>query len=162
MKLLQYGLIFYNYIRSNFKVMKKTLPVLVILSLVLGCKKDTTLKSTGLTGKWDLVEVLYATSGYTVSNTVSYAVGQGNFIQFNADSTRIFYTEFKMMSAGPVAYHIIKYNSTFGLQTYDQWFGSNTKAGQPFKMHGDTLTLGPAVPMDDFVPYEVGEVFVRQ
>lgn len=123
--------------------MKKTIFLTVVVITIFGCKKDlqTTHINTQIAGgslfdKWELRR----TSG-GLQPDVNYAAGNGNIVQFKADSTYAFYVGGDAVSKHGT-FHITKNTLTMGAITFDMIYYDGAGFGEPITLHNDSLTIG--------------------
>jgi len=131
-------------------VMKKYLFLLFILFIAFSCKKGNVIPRAGLTGKWEL----RITSGGISGATTNYAAGNGNTLQFNADSTFAQYQNFHLVNQG--TYSIVKNGGAIiGLTNQDALY-YNHLFGGVMQLNDNTLVVRDNVD-DGFI-----STYVRQ
>jgi len=120
----------------------KTFTLVAMMALcMLACTKPQPL-SPYLFGKW---EVRKTYGGFIIPPDSTYKPGNGNVIQFNADSTYNHYTLAGLVSKG--TFHIRTGAFKNGATTYDEiYFDSDTSARSLIILSGDMLTLKPMIP----------------
>jgi hypothetical protein len=124
--------------------MKKVLLIIVVISSLTACKKTgTPLPSGGLFGKWELHERY---GGNIYPSDTTYAPGNGNILQFNADSTYKSYTEGTLNRSGIFHTRVhISYQMTAA--RYDElYFDNDTSYNSLINLRGNAFTLTPVMP----------------
>jgi hypothetical protein len=120
----------------------KTVTVVALLVLcALACTKPQPL-SPYLFGKW---EVRKTYGGFIIPPDSTYKPGNGNIMQFNADSTYNHFTPAGLVAKG--TFHIRAGAFKNGTTTYDEiYFDNDTSARSLIILNGDMLTLKPLIP----------------
>ena len=125
------------------KTVKYIVFVLSAVFLIVGCRKElsvTHIKNSSvddaLFAKWELRQ----TNG-GLQPGVAYASGNGNIVQFNADSTYAIYTGGDAVSKRGT-FHITKTALTMGAATFDVIYYDHATCGEPIVLQGDSLTIG--------------------
>jgi hypothetical protein len=131
--------------------MKKPLFIVLILLIVLGCKKEKkTLPTPGLFGTWELRHGYGGIAGISVA----YPPGNGQKIQFNADSTFKMFQQLNITNQG--TFSIVKNGITVGQSKFDAIYFDHNTAGQIIEIKSDTLSM-----WNDF-PDAMTSVYVKQ
>jgi len=115
--------------------MKKYWAILFVIVAITSCKKEKTDQTVaGLTGKWELSLQSDITGIHT------YALGAGNTLQFNADSTFIQYRANQLVDQG--SYHVIKNGITIpsGFK-FDALYYNHSTFSNELQIKPDTLFI---------------------
>jgi len=113
-----------------------------IVFFAVSCKKGNEPLNTNLFGKWEARRV-YGGNIYPPDST--YAVGNGNIMQFNTDSTYIHYINNKPSNQG--AFHIRRNGFKINQAVYDEiYFDSDTSFKSLISLNNSTLTIKPLIP----------------
>ncbi|MDP9082003.1 MAG: hypothetical protein M3O71_31700 [Bacteroidota bacterium] len=121
--------------------MKKIALVLFVALIVAGCRKDKIIKkttpatSTALFAKWEL---WYQDGG--LQPGVSFAPGNGNIVQFNADSTYVFYQKAAVIKQG--TFHIQENAYSLGAGKVAYIYYDHNASGEVLQLKKDTLIIG--------------------
>ncbi|MFI5140342.1 MAG: hypothetical protein ACHQIM_21160 [Sphingobacteriales bacterium] len=121
--------------------MKKFLFAAFLMVSIVACKKGGSI-SPALFGKW---EVTRTYGGFIIPPDSTYKPGNGNILQFNADST---YARFaKGQQTGQGVFHIIKNGFKNNQTSYDEiYFDGDSSFRSIITLNNDLLTLKPLIP----------------
>ena len=114
--------------------MRAFLFVLCIAAVAMGCKKDSQPNSP-LFGKWEL---RIQRSGWQPDK--NFAAGNGNILQFNADSTYKFYVGGAVTKQG--TFHIAKPAYAQTPENINLIYYDKSTDGELIDVQNDKLTLG--------------------
>ena len=122
--------------------MKRIAFVLFVAVIAAGCGKDKIVKktipatSTALFAKWEL---WYQDGG--LQPGVSFAPGNGNIVQFNADSTYVFYQKGIITKQG--TFHVQENSYSLGINgKVDYIYYDHNATGEVLQLKKDTLIIG--------------------
>ena len=126
------------------KTVKAFFFVFCFAAITMGCKKDlqgTTINklkaaaNSPLFGKWEL-----RIQRGGLQPDVNFAAGNGNIVQFNADSTYAFYIDDAVTKQG--TFHITSQAFAQGPEKLDLIYFDKIAAGEVIWLQDGTLTLG--------------------
>jgi hypothetical protein len=132
--------------------MKKILCLILAVSGFAACKKSGTPSHTGgLIGKWELHRRY---GGFIIPPDTTYKPGNGNILQFNADSTYKRYTNGTLTQSG--IFHTRNYFSDrMTAARFDElYFDSDTAAKSLVNVSGTLLAVGSLIPDVGTTVYE--------
>jgi len=134
--------------------MKKILWILLVVSSFAACKKNSVgpvVLNGNLFGKWEL-HMRYG--GFIIPPDTTYKPGNGNILQFNADSTYKSYTNGTLTQSG--IFHTRNYVSDeMTAIRYDElYFDSDTSAKSLINVSGTILTIRSQIPDIGTTAYE--------
>ncbi|MDB4919761.1 hypothetical protein [Mucilaginibacter sp.] len=115
--------------------MKIFLFLICIASTIAGCKKGNP-EPSGLVGTWELRHY----SGTIAGVSKELPKGNGKLIQFNADSTCKFFTNFKQDNQG--TFKIVKSGVTWGDAKYDAIYFGENESPSFMVLKADSLIIG--------------------
>jgi hypothetical protein len=121
--------------------MKVFLFIFCIAVIVISCKKESqgpkikNITNSALFAKWEL---RYQNGGLMPQK--AFAPGNGNIIQFNADSTYKFYQGFSVTGQG--TFHIIEKSFTTVPEKLNFIYYDHSSIGDLIALKNDTLTIG--------------------
>jgi len=116
--------------------MKRYLLIVLVLGTFIACKKKGVSPSINVIGKWELARRY---GGNILPADTAYKPGNGNILQFNADSSFKQYTNGALTTSG--TFHIYKNQLYFNTNSYnDQAFS------YMISISGGLLTFKPMMP----------------
>ncbi|MCR8561259.1 hypothetical protein KXD93_26640 [Mucilaginibacter sp. BJC16-A38] len=121
--------------------MKRIAFVLFVALIAAGCRKDKIIKkttpatSTALFAKWEL---WYQDGG--LQPGIYFAPGSGNIVQFNADSTYVFYQKAVVIKQG--TFHIQENAYSLGAGKVAYIYFDHSTTSEPLQLKKDTLIIG--------------------
>jgi len=122
--------------------MKTFVLAAAIIICMSSCKKGDQPLNSNLFGKWEARRI-YGGNIYPPDST--YAIGNGDIMQFNSDSTYVHYINNKQNAQG--TFHIRKDGFKINQATYDEIsFDSDTSAKSLISLNNGTLTIKPLMP----------------
>jgi hypothetical protein len=117
--------------------MKKFLFIICLVIVVTSCKKGTVKpQNVSLIGKWELRHY----SGTIAGVIKDLPAGNGNLLQFNADSTYIHFANFTQDYQG--RFKIIKNGIDWGSEKHDAIYFSVDNDPNYLIIKADSLTIG--------------------
>ncbi len=125
--------------------MKVFLVVFFAALIAVACKKESTgakMKNSAnnsLFARWELRVLRGGLQPYT-----NFAPGNGNMLQFNADSTYAFYQNNNITSQG--TFHIVPNAFVQGPEPPDLIYYDHNTSGEVLFLKNDTLTIGSSAP----------------
>lgn len=124
--------------------MKKILWFILAVSSLAACKKARTpLLSGGLIGKWELHERF---GGNIYPSDTVYARGNGNILQFNADSTYKSYVNGTLSRSG-IFHTRVHFSEQMTAIRYDElYFDNDTSFSSLINLRENAFTLRPVMP----------------
>jgi hypothetical protein len=127
--------------------MKKILLIILAVSSFDACKKSKiaprVLSNGGLIGKWELHERF---GGNIYPSDTTYAPGNGNIFQFNADSTYKSYVNGTLSRSG-IFHTRIHFSDEMTAIRYDElYFDNDTSFSSLINLRENAFTLRPVMP----------------
>ncbi|HVV55625.1 MAG TPA: hypothetical protein VHC47_09885 [Mucilaginibacter sp.] len=122
--------------------MKRFLILIIAVCSLAACKKDGSPVSANIIGKWELHE---RRGGNIIPQDTIYQAGNGNILQFYADSTYKQYTNGTLSAQG--VFHIIINGYRSGTDVYDElYFDNDVYFDYLISISGNSLILKPLMP----------------